>query len=324
MHNAVVSVWVRFGLKERAASKLLALMRLAELCTMKVEISKHFSHPNYSGAVGSHSSTTRGTSPVLRSVSGQDHSHYWVCMSFVVRGHKLHTHTHTAHQTQDSSCCEATVSHRAAQTVSVYLYPSPCECDFMWGWRSEVKSGRFWKRARESDRHRGEEAESWSWQFHSDHLNVQTISALIREPRRCMCVCRWLPFTPESIHTLSCILAQLTRGMVRWSSQNTTWQQLPWEGWVSLLTLPTHTPSFSSCAKIQIHNLLDTSPPQLNARLSDCLQLGLNLQVNCDQHWNGGSVNKCLKSDVEHWCGVTTLEGDLQRRHRSVLDYNLC
>lgn len=133
MHNAVVSVWVRFGLKERAASKLLALMRLAELCTMKVEISKHFSHPNYSGAVGSHSSTTRGTSPVLRSVSGQDHSHYWVCMSFVVRGHKLHTHTHTAHQTQDSSCCEATVSHRAAQTVSVYLYPSPCECDFMWG-----------------------------------------------------------------------------------------------------------------------------------------------------------------------------------------------
>lgn len=210
MHNAVVSVWVRFGLKERAASKLLALMRLAELCTMKVEISKHFSHPNYSGAVGSHSSTTRGTSPVLRSVSGQDHSHYWVCMSFVVRGHKLHTHTHTAHQTQDSSCCEATVSHRAAQTVSVYLYPSPCECDFMWGWRSEVKSGRFWKRARESDRHRGEEAESWSWQFHSDHLNVQTISALIREPRRCVCVPLITIHTWEYPHTQlhSCAINQ--------------------------------------------------------------------------------------------------------------------
>lgn len=260
MHNAVVSVWVRFGLKERAASK---------------QLFRSSGQPqlNHQGHISSSQVSIRAGSFPLLSV-------HVICGE---RTQAPHTHTHSTPNSGFFLLRGDCEPPRCPNGVCLFI-PLALWVWLHVGWRSEVKSGRFWKRARESDRHRGEEAESWSWQFHSDHLNVQTISALIREPRRCMCVCRWLPFTPESIHTLSCILAQLTRGMVRWSSQNTTWQQLPWEGWVSLLTLPTHTPSFSSCAKIQIHNLLDTSPPQLNPRLSDCLQLGLNLQVNCDQH----------------------------------------
>lgn len=86
------------------------------------------------------------------------------------------------------------MSHCAAQTLSVYLYPRPasvtsCRVTLC----GEVQAGGrgggcFGKEPdRDSSREEAEGERGECWQFHSDHLNVQTIRALIPQMTRCVC-----------------------------------------------------------------------------------------------------------------------------------------
>lgn len=104
------------------------------------------------------------------------------------------------------------------------------------------------------DRNREEERERDAWQFHSDHLNVQTIRDFILETRRCVCTADY--------HSHPSILTQphspqLTSGKVQWSSHNTLTTAVV--GRLSIAVDFSHSYSiFSFSVKIQINNLLVT------------------------------------------------------------------
>lgn len=108
-----------------------------------------------------------------------------------------------------------------------------------------------------------EETESESWQFQGDHLNVQTIRALILETKRCVCAAGYHSHL-RSIHTHS---PQLVSGKVHWSSQNALIVAVV--GRLSIAVDIAHSHSmFSSCVEIQTHSLLLGIPLQLNAQVN--------------------------------------------------------